>query len=84
MISSCQAVAILAQTSAYLAGSVMGTAFLVCSWGMVFSWISAGTTKSVRVGIAPAMARLVWPLSLKIYSRARAAAWGWWAYLLII
>ena len=37
MISSCQVWAIFSQTSAYLAGSVTGTEFLVCSWGMVLS-----------------------------------------------
>ena len=29
-------------------------------------------------------ARLVCPLSLKMYSRARAAAWGWGEYLLMM
>lgn len=33
---------------------------------------------------ADLVARLVCPLSLKMYSRARAAAWGWGEYLLMM
>ncbi|MNG25179.1 hypothetical protein D3C84_1099960 [compost metagenome] len=69
----------------HASASLIGVTFLYCSLGSSLAFTSAGSVMcSARIGRALPLARLIWPASLKMYSRVSLAAFGFFAYLLMM
>src|SRR5690606_29891043 len=82
---SCHSCGRALDVASQAAASLIGWTLAYCSLGSSLACTSGGRVRcSARIGRALPLARLIWPTSERMYSRASLAAFGCLAYLLMM